>query len=188
MDRDAGDELHNLEEYRGFLVYLARIHLDPRLQRTLDADDIVQETIAVALQKMGQFRGQSVGELKAWLRQILLHTLANALEKLHAAKGDVRREQSLDAVVEKSSARLQAILADGQSTPCEKAQRNEQAMLLEAALDGLPPRQREAVVLKHYHSWSLAEISKHMNATQSAVVGLLNRGLLALHDELAEPE
>src|SRR5262245_48017936 len=114
------------EAFRAFLEYLARAHLDPRLQSKLDAEDVVQEALLEAHRKREQFRGDNTLQLKAWLRQILLSRLANALQKFRTQKCDASREQSLDAALEKSSARLQAMLATDQSTPQEKAQRNEQ--------------------------------------------------------------
>ena len=90
--------------------------------------------------------------------------------------------------MDQSSARLEALLTADDSTPSEKAQRSEQGLRLEEALAVLPERQREAVLLKYYHGWTLAEISKHLSATHAAAAGLLNRGLTKLREALANRE
>jgi RNA polymerase sigma-70 factor (ECF subfamily) len=83
---------------------------------------------------------------------------------------------------------VEEFIAAEQSTPSEQAQRNEAALQLEDALAELPERQREAVVLKHIHGWSLAAIREHLGVSTAAVAGLLNRGLKGLRDLLPGPE
>ena len=174
------------EHYYDFLRYLARLQLDPRLQSRVDPEDIVQQTLLDAHQGWERFRGQNEFQVKAWLRQILMRVLANALRDALADKRDVTREHSLDRALEDSSARLDAFLAAEQSTPGEQALRNERALQLEEALAGLPERQRQAVVLKHMHGWSLLAIAEHLGVSASAVAGLLVRGLRQLRDVLPE--
>src|SRR2546421_12543582 len=94
----------SLGRLRAYLRLLAGLHLDPRLQAKLDPSDLVQQTLLQAYQARGQFRGQSEGELLAWLRQILARALANAARDLGRAKRDVARERPLGAAVEESSA------------------------------------------------------------------------------------
>src|SRR5947207_457499 len=134
-----------LEDFCGFVAYLAKVQLDPRLAGTLHVDDIVQETLLKAHEAAGQFRGRERAQKKAWLRTILLRVMANALRDLRAAKRDLNRERSLDAALDDSSLRLEAFLAAEQSTPSERAQKNEAALKLEEALAELPERQREAL-------------------------------------------
>jgi len=175
-----------LGDYREFLVFVARVQLDPRLHKILDPEDIVQKALLQAHEKRCDFRGTHAFQMKAWLRQILLHVLANAVRELNAAKRDKARERSLEAALEESSVRLEAFLAAEQSSPSEQAQRNERALQLEEALAGLPERQRQAVVLKHMHDWSLSAISEHLDTSSSAVAGLLIRGLRQLREALPE--
>jgi RNA polymerase sigma-70 factor (ECF subfamily) len=188
MARDESSGGQALEEFRAYLEYLARVRLDPRLQSKLDPEDVVQETLKEAYQARDHFRGESELEKKAWLRKILLHNLATAVEHLRRQKRDVARECSLDAALEHSSARLAALLAADHSTPSEQAQRQEEAMQLEEALTTLPERQRLAVVLRHFHDWPLADISRHLETTSLAVAGLLNRGLKQLRSVLPAQE
>jgi len=105
---------------------------------------------------------------------------------LSRQKRDVHRERSLEAALENSSARLAALLAADQSSPSERASRNEELLRLEQALAALPEMQRQAVVLRHFHGWTLAEISRHLERSPPAVAGLLHRGLDRLHQLLKE--
>lgn len=186
MDRPEADA--DLEKLRQYLELLARLHLDPRLQGKLDASDVVQQTLLEAFQKREQFRGGTEGERLAWLRQALAHNLADALRAFKQAKRDLARERPLQEALEASSSRLEAWLAADQSTPSEQAERHERAVLLADALAKLPDAQREALVLQHWHGWSLEEIGRHMSRSPAAVAGLIKRGLKQLRELLREKE
>jgi RNA polymerase sigma-70 factor, ECF subfamily len=177
-----------LERHRAYLRLLARLHLDPRLRGKLDPSDVVQQTLLQAHQGLGQFRGRSDGELAAWLRQILARNLAHAVRDLGREKRDVGRERSLEQALDASSSRLEAWLAAEQSSPSQRAQRNEQLLRLAQALADLPEAQREAVVLHYWQGQSLAEIGEQLGRTPAAVAGLLHRGLKQLRGLLQEPE
>jgi RNA polymerase sigma-70 factor (ECF subfamily) len=177
-----------LERYVDYLRLLARLQLGARLQGHLEPSDVVQQTLLEAQQRLHQFRGGTEAEMAGWLRQILAHNLADALRALGRAKRDVSRERSLEAALEASSCRLQAWLAAEQSSPSQQAERHEQGVRLAQALATLPEPQREAVVLRHFEGWPLADIARHLGRTQAAVVGLLQRGLKGLRAFLQERE
>src|SRR5262249_27158432 len=154
-----------------------RLHLERRLRAKLDPSDLVQQTLVQAYQALNQFRGQSEAELAAWLRQILARNLAMAGRAFARARRDLAREQSLEAALAESSARLEAGLAADQSSPSQRAAANEQALRLAEALEQLPEAQREALVLQHWQGWSLARIGEHLGRSPEAVAGLIKRGL-----------
>ena len=186
MERTTEGREPCLEQYRRYLLMLARIQLDPRLGGKLDASDVVQQTMLEAHRQQAQFRGSTEGELVAWLRQILAHNLADALRGLGRAKRDVARERSIDQALEQSSARLEAWLAAEQSSPSQRAMRKERMLLLADALEKLPEGQREALELHYWQGWSLSEIAARLGRSTPAVAGLLQRGLKQLRHLLQE--
>jgi RNA polymerase sigma-70 factor (ECF subfamily) len=114
--------------------------------------------------------------------------LANAVRDLGQAKRDVALERSLEAAVDESSARLEAWLAAEQSSPSQRAERNEETVRLAEALARLPEAQREVLVLRHLQGRSLADISQQLGRSPSAVAGLLHRGLKQLREMMEERE
>jgi RNA polymerase sigma-70 factor (ECF subfamily) len=174
----------DLEGFRDYLRLLARAGLDPRLQAKLDPSDVVQQTLLEAYKDLATFRGQGPEALRAWLRQVLARNLANALRDFRRTRRDVAREQALDALVAESSARVEAWLAADDSSPSAGLQRQEEAGRLAAALETLPEAQREVVMLRHLHSWSLHDIARHLGRSRAAVAGLLHRGLQQMRSEL----
>jgi RNA polymerase sigma-70 factor (ECF subfamily) len=170
------------------LLLLARLQLGPAPRGRVEASDVVQETLLEAHRQREQFRGTTDAARAAWLRRLLTGKLADALRRAHAVKRDAAREQSLEAALGQSSARLESLLAADDSSPSDQAQRHERAARLAEALETLPEAQREAVELRHCLGWSLDAISAHLGRTPAAVAGLLKRGLQQLRDRLQEPE
>ncbi len=174
-----------LERYRSYLVLLARLQLDGKLRTKIDPSDIVQQTLLKAHEARAQFRGDA-GALGGWLRKILSRTVADAVREARRAKRDVAREQSLERAVENSSRRMEAWLAAEQPSPSQRAAQTEQLLRVADALLNLPEAQRDAVLYKHIHGLTLAEVSQCMDRTPAAVASLLRRGLKLLRDQLTE--
>jgi RNA polymerase sigma-70 factor (ECF subfamily) len=162
-----------------YLSLLAGACLDPRLRAKIDLSGVVQQTLLEAYQGHPLLQLEHPAQELAWLRRILANNLADELRKLATGKRDLAREQSLQAQME---------LAAQQSSPSEQAQRNEQALALAEALAQLPDLQREALVLQHWHGWSMDEIAKHLGRTRAAVAGLIKRGLQQLREKLPPRE
>jgi RNA polymerase sigma-70 factor (ECF subfamily) len=175
----------DIERFRSYLLLLARLKLDPKLRGKLDASDVVQQTMLEAHQALQSFRGNDSAAQAAWLRQILARNLANAVRDLTRAKRDVRRERALHTGLDASAAQLEGWLADEQSSPSQKIERQERALQLAEALTQLPQAQRDAVVLRHFQGLSLAAIAAQLDCTTAAVTGLLQRGLKNLRKSLA---
>ena len=182
----AADVSQSLEPYRDYLRLLARLHMDPRLRAKLDPSDVVQQTLLEAYLAMDQWDKHSPAERAAWLRRILAHNLANAIRDFTRARRNVNLEQSLEAELDASSSRLQALIQDRGPTPSQQAELNERLLHLAHALIELPEAQREAIVLRHYENWSLEAIAQHLDRSPAAVAGLLHRGLKALRRRLQD--
>ena len=69
-----------------------------------------------------------------------------------------------------------------------QAIRIEQSLRLAAELAQLPDEQRDAVVLHHLQGCSLAQVAGHLQRSESAVAGLLHRGLKKLRELMAADE
>jgi RNA polymerase sigma-70 factor (ECF subfamily) len=177
-----------LIRYRPYLRLLARLQLAPHLQGKLDPSDVVQQTLLQAHQAREGFRGRTEGEMAAWLRQILANNLAAAARTFGRARRDTAREQSLEASLAASSARLEAWLAAEQKSPSQRAAQQEQTLRLAAALEQLPPAQREALTLQHWQGWTLARIGLQLGRSPEAIAGLIKRGLKQLRTLLRETE
>jgi RNA polymerase sigma-70 factor (ECF subfamily) len=140
-------------------------------------------TLFEAHRSQAELRAQEPG---AWLRQILVHNLTDEMRKLGAEKRGGGRERSLEQAFSESSSRLEALLAADQSSPDERAMRQEQFVRLAQALAGLPESQSWAVELHYLEACPLALVAAELGCSKAAVAGLLHRGLQNLRAKLDE--
>ena len=106
-----------LGAYRDYLRILARLQINGALRGKLDASDVAQQTILLAHARREQFRGGTEAEWLGWLRAILANVLGGVAREFETAARKVSREVSLETELERSSARLESILAIDQSSP-----------------------------------------------------------------------
>jgi RNA polymerase sigma-70 factor (ECF subfamily) len=176
------DQGTRLERYRGYLGFLARLHLEPRYRSLIDPSDLVQQTLLSAYQNWDQCRAESEAQRRAWLRAILVHQIADvARQSGHLPMVD---HEALSRALEHSATRLEAWVQADTPSPSNMAIQHEQSLLLAEAVSSLPPDQQTAIELHHLHGLTVPEICDHMGRSPAAVAGLLRRGLKALRERL----
>ena len=167
------------DAYREYLRLLAQLWMPRRLQRKMDASDLVQDALLKAYAKGDQFHGDP-SQYKAWLRVILKRIVLDRVEKY------VRTPEQSAREVEKSSRRLESWIEADQSSPSDRAIRDEQLEHLAQLLAELPEDQQEVLIRKHCRGEKVAEIAEDLGRTTASVAGLLRRGLERLRDHLDE--
>ncbi|MEO8268498.1 MAG: sigma-70 family RNA polymerase sigma factor [Aureliella sp.] len=171
-----GDATDEFDKYRGYLRFLARQHLRSRYHGKLDQSDIVQQTLLSAFAARDQYVGQTEAERLAWMRQILVHTVARATRGLLTQKRDINRERSIEADLNASSMRLRNFLASPDSSPSQTMVREENLRMLAEAIERLPDEQREVVELRYWGEMSVKQLSEALGKSPAAIAGLLHRG------------
>ncbi|OYP31046.1 sigma-70 family RNA polymerase sigma factor [Rhodopirellula sp. MGV] len=172
-----------LEQYRGYLIMLAHRHLSDQLRRRVDPIDIVQVTFLEAKRDLASFRGESPAEFAAWLRGMLKNNVATAVTRhVMTQKRSVRREVAADVPGGNDSAGAPWItqLPGSTTSPSGIAIKAETALALVEALHQLPETQAEAIRLRYMEGLPLALIVERMGKSDTAVAGLLKRGLQKL--------
>lgn len=183
-----GDESPHslLLRYQPWLKLLARLQIDSRFQGKFSESDVVQQTLLEACRDLPKFRGQSEGELLAWLRQILAHVMAHEIRRYGGTRQrDVDREVSLEAALAQSSQRLANVLALSGSSPSAKAQQSEQEVLLADVLARLPEDHREVIILRNLENLPHEEVARRMNRSPGAVRMLWVRALASLRSAMS---
>lgn len=73
---------------------------------------------------------------------------------------------------------------DNSENPAEQLQRNQTIAIVEKALEKLPPRQREAFVLRYWEDMDVAETAEVMGCSQGSVKTHCSRAVHALAQTL----
>jgi len=165
-----------LNDQRAKLALLARIQMPPWLRSKLDSSDVVQQTLLDVQRDRERLEVMPEPERAAFLRRCLKNNVIDAVRKFRPTHPTVD--------VEQSSARIESWLAADDSTPSDRAEREERLRTLADALSTLPPDQRIAVEFKHLDGLSVREIAEQMGRSVTAVGGLLRRGVRELRERL----
>jgi RNA polymerase sigma-70 factor (ECF subfamily) len=168
-----------LEGCRRYLLHVARQHLNPDLQVKGGASDLVQETFLEAHRVFPRFQGNSADELRAWLRQLLVHRAAKLGRRYRTTQ---KRRLSRETALEAGSPTLSA-----GPTPSGQAIAHEQEQSLGHVLELLPEDYRQVISLRYQDGRSFEEIGRLMQRTPNAVRLLWLRAIERVKFELGRP-
>jgi RNA polymerase sigma-70 factor (ECF subfamily) len=183
-DASARDRL--LARHRSRLRRMVRLRLDPRLGPRVDPSDVVQEALAEADRRLGEYLRQPPLPFYPWLRQIAVDRLLDLRRRhLRAHKRSVAREEpGVLALPDESAAELAARLIDLGSSPSRHLLREELRQRVRAAVGRLSADDREVLVLRHLEQMPVQEVAAVLGAGEGAVRMRLVRALARLRDLL----
>ncbi len=176
-----------LESGREVLTRAARRRLPPDLWAKVGPSDLVQETFLAARRQVGQFRGRTDAEWRAWLLAILKNQAALARRHFLATdKRRINREVSLDAGVGSSMGHPggPGALASPSTTPGGRAIRSEEEARLRVALAALPEHYRQVVAWHHEQQLGFDEIARRLGVSGEAARKFWGRALVRLRQSL----
>ena len=159
------------ERLLGELLGPLRAFAMSRLGDAASVDDVVQNVLLSIHRARHTYRPER--PFGPWLWTIARNAVTDALR----ARGlRLRREQPIDAL-------------EGAAEPfVEPAPQLRLSPALRAALDGLPPAQRQAVELLHLHQFSVAEAAERVGVTPGALKVRAHRGYKALRVALKDED
>jgi RNA polymerase sigma-70 factor, ECF subfamily len=171
-----------LDACRRYLLGVAEGELSPDLRSKGGASDLVQETFLEAQRDFARFEGSSPEELRAWLRQVLLHNVGAFARRYRATgKREIAREVGFGA--DGSFLGIQQVPAGSTLSPSGVAIEQEQALALRRAVDRLPDEYRRVVVLRFEDGLSFEEIGQITDRTAEAARKVWSRAMERLRQE-----
>jgi len=181
--------LHPTVEYHRLLTTFAEAHVSPRvfagLANGLSRSDVVSAAWINAFRYHDR-----IAELPEHARPAYLFRIFS--NKLNDVIGTAPKEvpvSSLVADLTESGVRLAWWEpVDSTAGPAEtdrEAEQERRARVL-AAVAELPDRDRQVVILQHYHGWTFQQIADHTGETRGAVSGLHRRALDRLRTVLGD--
>ena len=176
----AGDQGAFDEFFRQYFDRLYRFAL-VRLRYDRDAtEDIVQQTLCKAMEKLHSYRGEAA--LFTWLCQICRHSIAD----WHRAGDRSDRHHVPFEDSEEVRAALESLGAFGiEHDPQHAALRGEIGRLVQVILDHLPDHYGDVLEWKYVQGLSVAEIAQRLRIGPKAAESLLTRAREAFRDGFA---
>lgn len=160
---------------------IVRFRMGPVLRSQLESMDLVQEALIEAIKDLGDFTFSSDGDFLRWLSSIVENTIRDNVDRIHAAKRDVRRQVSLDRMAAHTNhLGLDAHLPAATTTPSVVLSLREDLDRLEQAMDRLKPQYREVLVLAKIEGLSCKEIAARQSKNPAAVAMSLSRAIVAV--------
>ncbi len=140
------------------------------LRRGADAEDVAQEAMLRSYRFFPNFRG---GDVRAWLLQIVRNTCYSWLEKNRCAQDMTEFDETRHG--------------PASPTPEAIAIAKDNRERLTTALESLPPRLREVLVLRELEGCSYKEISTITSIPLGTVMSTLSRARQQLQLALTSP-
>lgn len=151
-DREALEQV--LDRYYDRVRRTVSIRMGPRVRSWTDSVDIMTRTFLKALEKFDAFEMRHESSLLRWLVTIAEGMIRDAADERNAARRNPDRERPIDFGAADATAAPRPLPAAGTSLTNELARR-EDADLVDRAIEGLDPADRE-ILLQHYYlemSW-----------------------------------
>ncbi len=140
------------------------------------AEDIVQNTLHKALDKLESYRGEAA--LFTWLCTFCRHEISAWLKKKNRSQVDLIEDTPMIRATLES-------LTDPAATPELEANRSDLARLIKVTMDSLPSAYADALEWKYIDGLSVAEIGDRQGRGRKAAESLLNRAREAFRDGFA---
>jgi RNA polymerase sigma-70 factor (ECF subfamily) len=174
--------------HRDKLRRMVRLRLDRRLQGRVDPSDVLQEAQLEIVRRAQAYAADPRLPPFLWLRLITGQRLM-ALHRRHlgARMRSAGQEIALHhgPMPQATSASLAEMLLGRLTSPTQAAQRAEARVLLQEALNGMDPVDREVLTLRHFEELSNAEVAQVLGLSKTAASNRYIRALERLREMLA---
>jgi RNA polymerase sigma-70 factor (ECF subfamily) len=187
----AGDEsalATLLDGHRDRLRRMIRLRLDRRLSGRVDASDVLQEAYLDVRKRLAEYAREPAMPFHLWLRLVAGQRLTDVHRyHLGAQIRDAGMEVSLHRgpFPQADSVSLAAQLLGRMTSASQAAIRAEHKLIVQEALNGMDPLDREVLALRHFEHLSNDETAQVLGLSKSAASNRYIRALKRLKEILS---
>jgi len=179
----AGAFTHDRER----LVRMVELRLDPRVERRVDAADVLQDTFLELSRQLPDFAKKRNLPFFLWMRLVTSQRICKIhREHLGTEKRDARLEVSIHGghVPQATSLALASQLLGRFTSPSQRAIREEAQAELQIALEAMDPGDQEILSLRHLEDLTNNEVALELGLTKSAATKRYMRALKRLREAM----
>jgi RNA polymerase sigma-70 factor (ECF subfamily) len=150
---------------------MIRLRMDRRLSGWIDSSDVLQDAYLRVRERLKEHRDEPSLPFFLWLRLVTGQTLIDLHRRhLNTQRRDAGMEISLHrgAMPQASSVSLAAQLFGKLTTASQAAVRAEHRLIVQEAINGMDPIDREVLTLRHFEHLSNDETAMVLGLTKSA--------------------
>jgi RNA polymerase sigma-70 factor (ECF subfamily) len=173
------------DRHRGRLRQMVSLRLDRRIRGRVDPSDVLQEAQIDVLRRAAEYAADPRLPPFLWIRLITGQRLIS-LHRRHL--GTRMRGAGQEVALHRgpmpqaTSASLAEMLLGRLTSPTQAAQRAEMRLLLQEALNGMDPLDREVLTLRHFEELSNSEVAQLLGLTKQAASNRYIRALERLRE------
>ena len=140
----------------------------------VDAEDIVQETFLRVFKNKHYYK--EIAKFSTWV-----YTIAGNLAKTELRR---RKRRKIFSVSNFVNDERDFDIPDGERTPDQAVDGSIKDSIIQQAIDKLPPKFKEVILLRDVQGFAYEEISQILNIPLGTVKSRVNRGRLKLQEDL----
>ncbi|HMP05199.1 MAG TPA: sigma-70 family RNA polymerase sigma factor [Lacipirellulaceae bacterium] len=174
-----------VEANRPALMAFLHSRIGAHLAKKVEPEDILQDACLEAMRSLDKAPLAGCEPLH-WLFQVCEGKIIDAHRRFfESQKRDASREAAIPDGSEAAGG-LGNLLAASMTTPSAAFSRDQRQLRVLAAVDTLPPEQREALRLRYLVGLPSKEIAQKLGKTDGAVRVMLSRSLAKLQEMLGD--
>lgn len=174
------------DRYRPRLEKIIEFRLDDRLQRRVDAADVLQETFLELTKRLPEYLANPAVSLFVWMRQKAIQTLIDLHREHFRDKRNVSKElgQAPNWNSNETGLSIHAFLAASLTSPSQHLIRGEEVIKLQGAINSLDELDREVIALRHFEQLTNMQVAEILNLSPTAASNRYIRALSRLSETL----
>lgn len=165
------------DRYRPQLRRMIELRLDPRVGTRVAPSDVLQDAFLDASARVEHFFRREGVSFYVWLRLIVNQSLIDLHRKHLDAKMRGAAREAAPAWTHATSVSLARHLVAQMNSPSQVASQEETLTLVQAALEGLDPLDREILTLRHFEELSNNEVAELLGLQKAAASNRYVRAL-----------